>query len=110
MAAEGSNFFDWVQSHEREWGKKSYTGRPSLQSMMSAHVVVFWRETGATADKKPFYVVTLHDTLDELQRYFGRMLFTAAEAPPARTVAAIFADGKRVRVTGVKVEFRVENA
>lgn len=107
MASSSLNFYDWVQEHERTWGKRSYTGRPSLQSMMDAKVVVFWR-TRDDKDKDRQYSVTLHNTLDDLQKYFARMLFTAIEVNPTRHVMAIFAEGKRVRIAGVQIEFRID--
>lgn len=106
MTSNPLNFYDWVQEHERTWGKRSYTGRPSLQSVMNAKVVVFWQ---SHEDKERHYMVTLHESVDELQKYFGRMLFTAMEASPTRHVAAIFAGGKRVRISGVRVDFRIED-
>jgi len=109
MATAEKQFLDYVQEHERTWGNETYAGKPNLQDFLGAPVVVFWQVIGAEKDIKagPRYTATTHKALDELEDYFAKLLFRAQVEPPKNRVAQIFANGKPVRIKGVKVEFEV---
>ena len=109
MATPEKQFLDYVQEHERTWGNESYAGKPTLQAFLQAGVVVFWQAVGADKNIKaaPRYIATIHDELNELEAYFAKLLFRAQVEPPKNRVVQIFANGKPVRVKGVKIEFEV---
>ena len=92
-----------IEFHERTWGTKQYSGRPKLSEILQSQVVVFWR---ANEGKEERWMITLHDDLTQLERYFSRMLFRAGVEPPKRRVAKIFKAGKPVIVRGVRVWFQ----
>jgi len=110
MANSEKNFIDYVQQHERTWGNQTYTNKPDLQQMLEAAVVVFWLPVGAERNIKetPRYTVSIHTALSDLEDYFAKLLFRAQIDPPKQRVAQIFAEGKKVRLKGVKIEFEVE--
>lgn len=93
-----SRFLEMVQNHEREWGQTEYTGRPSLQKLLESPVVVFWR----TAKDTP-YVVTVHDSLEEVGKQLARQIILGDKFD--RALSAIFVDRKPMRIASVNVEF-----
>jgi hypothetical protein len=109
MATAEKQFLDYVQEHERTWGNEIYPGKPTLQDFLKADVVVFWQVVGADKNIKsaPRYTATIHKALNELEAYFAKLLFRAQVEPPKNRVVQIFANGKPVRIKGVKVEFEV---
>jgi hypothetical protein len=109
MATTEKQFLDYVQEHERTWGNETYAGKPTLQDFLQANVVVFWQAVGADKNIKsaPRYIATIHKELSELEAYFAKLLFRAQVEPPKNRVVQIFANGKAVRIKGVKVEFEV---
>ncbi len=109
MATSEKGFLDYVQQHERTWGTDTYPGKPDLQEFLGAAVVVFWQATDAERNIKslPRYTATLHNDLEELESYFSKLLFRAQLEPPKQRVVQIFADGKRMRIRGVRVEFEM---
>jgi len=109
MPTTEKNFLDYVQEHERTWGNETYTGKPNLQDFLQASVVVFWQTIGDEKNIKvaPRYTATVHKDLSELEDYFAKLLFRAQVEPPKNRVVQIFANGKPVRIKGVKVEFEV---
>lgn len=91
-----------AQEHERAWGRESYTGRPTLEEIFASPVIVFWADTNDKQEDKR-HTITLHDNLAELESHFLRLLF--ALDLPKRRPAKLFANGKKVRITGVKISF-----
>lgn len=102
MTSEGREFFDCVQEHEREWGTKSYPGRPSLAAIMAAKVVVFWDAEGEK-QKEPDKI-TLHDDTADVEKMLLRSLFSREESK--WRIALIFRDQKRLTIARLKIEFR----
>jgi hypothetical protein len=94
-------FMDFVQDHERTWGKEGYTGRPDLVEVLNSPVVVFWQSN--SKDERP--TITLYRNLDELESYFQRILFASNAKPPDRRVLRIFKGQKPVLARGIKVIF-----
>jgi len=95
------NFMYFVQLHERAWGMESYSGRPQLEDIMNAGVVVFWKVEG----NEDRYMVTVHQSLDEVEHYFSRLLFRSSVNLPRKRVIRIFHQQKRLIVKGVKIDF-----
>jgi hypothetical protein len=93
----------YIELHERTWGMKQYTGRPKLDAILKAPVVVFWR---ANDGKDERWTITLHENLLDLEKYFTRMLFRSNVEPPKRRVVKIFKEGKAVIVRSVKILFQ----
>src|SRR5690242_10952032 len=104
MANKELGFLDYVQEHERAWGNDTYTNRPNLQDFLGAGVVVFWMPVGVETPRR---TATLHKSLDELQDYFAKFLLRGTLEPPKQRIVQIFAQGKPVRIKGVRVEFEV---
>lgn len=95
-----SEFLKTVQLHERAWGTESYAQRPSLEEMLNAKVVVFWKH-----GKENQWRASTHDSLAEVEQEITRMLLRINIAPPKRSVARIFGKGKRICMQKVKIKF-----
>ena len=94
----------WVELHEHTWGVKHYLGRPSLNSILEAPIVTFWRP--ATNDKQPRYKIKLYKNLEELERYYSKLVLRANIEVPQERLTRIFSQRKQMVVTGVKMLFR----
>lgn len=94
-------FMDLVQQHERSWGTESYSGKPDLSAILSAQVVVFWREEG----KDERNTVTLHKDLGSLEEYFSQLLFRSHVEAPRKRPVRIYENQRRIIIKGVRVEF-----
>lgn len=94
-------FFQMVQDHERGWGQNEYAGRPTLQKVLEAQVVVFWRTTKDTPA-----IITLHKDLDEVGRQLARQIVVGDKFE--RSLSKIFVDKKPMRIASVNVEFAEE--
>jgi hypothetical protein len=99
-----NTFLGWVQAHERAWGNQTYSGRPTLEQMLSAPVVVFWSRAGMEKSDK-HYIVTLHDDLSALEKHFARLLMFAENDTARNRVVAIFEGGNQMRIAAVNVRF-----
>ena len=110
MATDEKGLLDYVQEHERSWGKETYQNRPELEDFLQSPVVVFWQPIGSENDKKKDerFIATLHQDLDELESYFSKLLFRALLEPPKQRLLKIFANSKPVQVKGVKILFEVK--
>ena len=91
-------FFQMIQDHERGWGITEYTGRPSLQKLLEAPIVVFWRTT-----KDQYPIATCHDSLDDVGKQMARQVILGEKYD--RTLSRIFRDKKLMRIASVNVEF-----
>lgn len=98
--AKAQEFIERVQEHERTWGNDSYPGRPSLSEVLSAPVVVFWQRK---KDKKTSETITIHDSVEELERYFARLLLAVIDSGDSRAVPIVYQNQKRMTIRGVKV-------
>lgn len=97
-----SEFMDMVQAHERTWGVKSYVGKPSLEELLTANIVIFWREEGKKAQS---YTVTLHKTYREIEILMFKMLFRQPVTDPRKRPVRMFSNRKRFVVKNVSIEF-----
>lgn len=104
MAKSKDSFMDLVQQHEREWGTRSYTGRPSLEAILDAPVVTFWRSS-AEGDQPPF-TIKLYPDLQEVEKYLARLIFRPDLNPPKESLVRIYANRKRITVRGVQIQFQ----
>lgn len=95
-------FIDLVQEHEREWGKKSYPGKPKLADILAAPVVAFWQVEG----EEHRLSITLHDDLSDIEKFLTRQLFTGSVNAPRRRLVRVFKDQKRMVIAGVRVLFQ----
>lgn len=102
------NFIDYVQHHERIWGTEHYKDRPSLADMLGAGIVVFWQLLGPENVQNQRFRVTLHETLDEIEDYYTKMVFRSQIEPPKERIHRIWRNQKRVRITNVSVHFTFE--
>lgn len=94
------SFIDWVQLHERAWGEKSYTDKPTLEEIMRAPVVTFWRPL---KDKKQLYIARLYNDTREIEHYFTSILFRAGIADPEYKLSRIFVYRKPHVIQAVKI-------
>lgn len=105
MNSSPKDFMHYVQLHERAWGEKRYLGRPDLSQILKSKVVVFWRQS-----REERLTISLHNDLKEIEQYFIKSLMRLEVALPDRLVMLIFVDHKRVKISGVKVKFKFEDA
>jgi hypothetical protein len=102
-------FMHMVELHERAWGDENYVGRPKLAEILAAPVVVFWRKNTINRRKiEDRYMLTLHDSIEEVEAYLTKMLFRAVVKQPDRTMARVFASGHRMHIKGVTIHFSAE--
>ena len=94
------NFMNAVEEHERNWGKESYPKRPSLFDILNAPVVVFWEE----GEDETRQTITLHDTLEEIEKFFIRLLI-AKNKEPNKHVIKVFENQEKMILKGVRVIF-----
>ncbi len=100
-----SDFMEHIQEHERTWGQESYPGRPNLTEILEAPVVVFWQ----IEDKSEHYTITIHENLDDIERFLGRMLLISNVETPRKRIARMYQAQQRVKVRGIKIEFGHED-
>lgn len=103
MANLPENFIEYVQHHERVWGVEHYPQRPSLADMLGADIVVFWQLLGPENIQNQRFRVTLHDTLNEIENYYTKIVFRSQIDPPKERIHRIWRNQKRIRVTDVQV-------
>jgi hypothetical protein len=102
-----NDFMTTVQLHERSWGMENYAGRPSLEEILDAPVVVFWKQRdGDNSANKPKWKVTLYRDMQEMESYFVSMLFRMQVEVPEQVPARIFKNRQRMVIEGVKVTFK----
>jgi hypothetical protein len=99
--AKPQNFIDRVQTHERNWGNNTYNGRPTLNDILTASVVIFWEHK----DKKIAETITLHADLKDVERYFLRLMFTKQGLEGDRRISDVYQAQKRMIVRGIKIQF-----
>lgn len=92
-----------IQQHERDWGNSTYAGRPNLNEIFSSSVVIFWEHKDKA--QFPHETVSLHSGLEEVERYFLRLLFTKQGLTGDRRVSDIYREQKRVMVRSINIEF-----
>lgn len=86
-------FTEVIELHERKWGTTEYPGRPSLDQLLSAYIVVMWK-TG-----KRFFL-TIHQDAQEVNDLALAVLTGQVADPWDRRLARIF-------VSGQPIDFRV---
>jgi hypothetical protein len=100
-------FLDMVQLHERYWGDKTYPYRPTLEQMLNAPVVTFWRPI--TENKKKLsetgYVVRLYPSLAEVEAYYTKMLLRLNIETPDYTIARIYFQQRRYVIKRIAMQF-----
>jgi len=102
------NFIEYVQHHERVWGTEHYPDRPTLAQILDAEIVVFWQLLGPENIQNRRFRVTLHETLDEIEQYYTKMVFRSQIEPPKDRIHRIWHNQNRVRIVDVKVQFTFE--
>ncbi len=91
----------YVQLHERTWAFERYTGRPSLEEIMSTSVVVFWKAAG----KEDRLTISLHESLTDVEKLLLQMVIRAGVNTPKRRIVRIFKDHKRQIPRKFNIEF-----
>jgi hypothetical protein len=127
-----SKFLTLVQEHERAWGNDIYANRPDLATILSAPIVVFWAgfapSSGSSmppprlatssipsgtsfrggspppgTDQRLF--ITLHDNLNEIERYYVNLIMRLSFEPPRRRLVHLFVNQTEMRISEVKLSF-----
>jgi hypothetical protein len=94
-------FLKTIEEHERSWGTESYVQRPSLFQIMSSPVVVFWE---TPADKK-HATITLHQSLQDIEKHFLRILVARNKKAPPKRITQVFENQEKVVIKGVRIVF-----
>lgn len=98
-----SKFLEFVQAHEREWGRDSYPGKPSLAQMLESPVVVFSRPTNEK--EKTRMTATLYADMRGVEDHFTKLVMRAQIELPKYRIAHVFCNQKSMRIKGVRIEF-----
>lgn len=93
-------FIDIVQKHERTWGTETYPDRPSLADLLSAPIVAWWRSANAEDDRLKS---SIHQDLDELNRYAVRILLHSRLEFPDKRLAMVYINQKKAAIKGVSL-------
>jgi hypothetical protein len=104
MPKNKDTFMDWVQLHERARGNRSYVGRPSLEEILVAPIVTFWRTLRES--EQPPYTIKLYQDLRDVEKYLTQLLLRSSANPPQETLARIYANRKRVTVSAAQIQFQ----
>lgn len=99
--SEEKKFLTYVALHERAWGLDTYKGRPTLQQIMDAKIIAFWRPTG---DGLPF-TLTIHKDLKEIEAYVKALVWHTKKELPRLRLGAVFVNRKEIKIKDVKVIF-----
>ena len=94
------DFMDLVQLHEREWGTDSYPGRPSLEDILAAKVVLFWMPF---KDRRKRHIITVHGNGKSIRAYVTHMLLNVRDEPPDRRLDKIFVNKQEALIKGVDI-------
>jgi len=99
-------FMDYVQLHERAWGMEHYANRPSLMDILNAPVVVFWQVMeGEDEPQDNREIITLHDTLDAIEKILLQTLLRAQVKTPRRRITRLYKDKQRHIPRRISIEF-----
>ena len=98
-----SKFLDFVQAHEREWGKDTYPGKPSLAQMLSSPVVAFWKPTNEK--DKTRMTASLYADMKGVEDHFLKLLMRSQIELPKQRIAHVFCNQKSMRIKGVRIDF-----
>lgn len=105
--AKTREFMDYVELHERAWGKEEYPARPALKDILAARVVAFWMPVGRKKDDRE--ILTLHDGPEAINLHVEHLILHSRAPMPERRLVRFFVDKKEVRITGISVKYeRVE--
>ncbi|RMG73973.1 MAG: hypothetical protein D6711_09860 [Chloroflexi bacterium] len=96
-------FMELVQTHERAWGKQTYPGRPDMFDIFQSPVVVFWE---STKESEQPYTITLHESLEAVEKYFLRLLFSRAIQTTDKRIAHVFQNQKRMVISEINIKFK----
>lgn len=103
VAMNDSDFLKWVQLHERAWGDKSYRHRPTLADILASPLVSFWTPLKGNDELK--MRVRLHQSLDEIERCFLRLIQRNAANPPEEKIVRLYQNRERMIIKRVRIEF-----
>jgi len=96
-----SKFLTYVALHERAWGLSTYKGRPTLNQIMEAKIIAFWRPTG---EELPF-TLTIHKDLREIDAYVKALVWHTKTELPRLRLAHVFVEQKELKIKDVKIVF-----
>lgn len=97
---ETGNFSSFVQFHERSWGTVQYPGRPTLNQIMNAYIVCFWR---MTSKRDPNFRITIHNSTEDLHKYAAQIILDLNIKPPEKRLAKMFVNHEQYVIKGIKL-------
>jgi hypothetical protein len=103
MQRQKDDFLHWVQMHERAWGDEQYWERPSLEALLRARVVTFWKPV--KQDKHLRYRIRIYESTHEVERYMTRLAFRLSVQTPDEKLSRIYVNRRRVVVKAVRILF-----
>lgn len=98
--SDPNNFSAFVQFHERSWGTVHYEGRPSLDQIMNAYIVCFWR---MTSKRDPNFRITLHTSTDDLHKYAAQLILNLNVRLPDKRLAKMFVNHELYVIKGIRL-------
>ncbi len=98
---QNDTFMGFVELNERAWGTDSYAGRPRLEEILQARVVVFWQHS---RNRDPAYRVSVHENLAEIHEWATQMLVESKTRTPEKRLSRIYVDQRRARIKSVRIQ------
>ena len=84
-----ATFTEVIQLHERKWGTTDYPGRPTLDQLLSAYIVVMWK-TGKR------FILSVHEDAQEVNDLALAIITGQVPDPLDRRLARIFVSQKPI--------------
>jgi hypothetical protein len=79
-------FMAMVEQHQKAWGNETYKGKPTLQQIMDARIVVFWRPT----NEAMYLTITIHNDLSEINDYLVALILHTKTRLPVLRLDSVF--------------------
>lgn len=95
------DFMSLVQLHERAWGLDSYPGRPKLDDILKAWIVVFWHPT---LRRDHAYRISIHENMQDVEQFVTDLLLKGGQVSERR-LAYLFVNQKEIKIKRVKLVF-----
>lgn len=95
------DFMEWVEAHERAWGNTMYPGRPSLDDILNAPCVTFWRPVNS--DRHMRYKVKLYTRQRDIENVLLKQIARSHIEQPQERLSRIFIDRQLHRVKAVRI-------
>lgn len=95
-------FMQFIEEHQRAWGRETYKGRPTLEQMLSSPVVAFWQPTS----DEMFFTATVHKELKEIEQYLLALLIHSEVRLPVLRLKRVFVNQQPKKIANISIEFK----